>query len=340
MTNKLFHTLAILAVALFVGQTPQLMAQSTPVPDGVGPIALFENHRLRVPREPGVAVHQNTGSQQDAIGQGLAKAKVYKFRTVDYPAATNTPIFDYNDGSAVGYFLFGKNSPQTAFYYKGTTNYILTVPGAFASSLIGINAHGQMVGSYSDSNGNHGFLYDGKTFTTLDFPNSGSTEADGINSSGEIVGTFLDHSIKAHGFLYTNGTFTQFDCPNSSGTLASGINSTGEIVGSCYYDSAYHGFLLSNKIYSAIDFPGAQSTSANGINDAGSIAGCYDPASTSGCYLNATTTHGFTYINGVFTQVDVGGGAVATGLNRITDTKNVVGYYQDSVGELHGVIGK
>ncbi len=330
MTNKSFHTLAILAVAFFAGQGPQLMAQSTPVPDGIGPIALFGNYRQRVPRKPRAAVRQSTGSQQDAVAQGLAKTKAYKFRTVDYPAATNTPIFDYNDGIAVGYFVFG-TSDSTAFYYKGTTNYILTVPGSYDGELIGINAHGQMVGGYDDSKGGHGFLYDGKTFTTLDFPKAIVTGANGINSSGEIVGAFWGNDQIPHGFLYTNGTFTQLDCPNSSATYASGINASGEIVGSCWYNSAYHGFLLSNKIYTAIDFPGAESTNANGINDAGAIAGNYE---------DATTTHGFTYVSGAFTQVDVGGGAVATALNRITNTKNVVGYYQDSLGELHGVIGK
>jgi probable HAF family extracellular repeat protein len=330
MTNKLFPTLAILAVASFAGQAPQSMAQSEPVPDGISPIALFWNHRLRVPRKPQAVVRQSTDSQQDAVAQGMAKTKVYKFRTVDYPAATNTPIFDYNDGTAVGYFIFG-SSDTTAFYYKGTTNHTLTVPGSSDGVLSGINVHGQMVGGYDDPKGSHGFLYDGKNFTTLDFPNSIYTGPSGINSSGEIVGSFFGNNQIVHGFLYANGTFTQLDCPNSGATFASGINSSGEIVGSCYYNSAYHGFLLTNKVYTAIDFPGAESTNANGINDAGAIAGNYQ---------DATTTHGFTYISGVFTQVDVGGGAVATVLNRITNAKNVVGYYQDSVGELHGVIGK
>lgn len=331
MTNKLFHTLAILAVALLAGQGSQLMAQSTPVPDGISPIALLTNRWLHVPLKPRAAVRPSAGSQQDAVAQGQAKTKAYKFRTVDYPAATNTPIFDYNDGIAVGYFVFG-SSTANAFYYKGTTNYTLTVPGSSYTTLTGINAHGQMVGEYDDSKGDHGFLYDGKNFTTLDFPKAVYTVPSGINSSGEIVGIFWGNDQIPHGFLYANSAFTQLDCPNSSATYASGINSGGEIVGSCWYNSAYHGFLLINKNYTAIDYPGAATTNANGINDAGAIAGDYE---------NATgANHGFTDIDGAFTQVDVGGGAAATVLNRITNTKNVVGYYQDSVGELHGVIGK
>jgi hypothetical protein len=328
MTNKMFHPLAILALAFFSGQTPQSMAQSIPVPDGIGPIALRESHRLHLSRKPRAVVSQNSAPQQDAVAP--AKTKVYKFRTVDYPAATNTPIFDYNDGIAVGDFLFG-NSDESAFYYKGTTNYILTAPGSYAGGLAGINAHGQMVGGYDDSKGGHGFLYDGKNFTTLDFPKASYTSANGINSSGEIVGVFVDINQIAHGFSYIGGTFTQLDCPNSGATSASGINSSGEIVGSCFYNSTYHGFLLANGTYTAIDFPGGTLTDANGINDAGAIAGDYE---------DTTTTHGFTYVSGLFTQVDVGGGAVATALNRITNTNNLVGYYQDAVGELHGVIGK
>jgi hypothetical protein len=79
-----------------------------------------------------------------------------------------------------------------------------------------------------------------------------------------------------------------------------------------------------------LDYPEALETLAFGINDAGSIAGYYID--------RAGLTHGFTYIGGVFTPVDVPG-ATATMIYRINNKNNVVGMVLDSLGELHGVIG-
>ncbi len=148
------------------------------------------------------------------------------------------------------------------------------------------------------------------------------------------MGDYTDSSDVQHGFLYQQGKFTNIDFPGNGGeTVAYGINSTGEIVGYYFLNSFIHGFLRNaSGTYSTIDYPAAEYTYPGGINDAGSIAGTFID--------DNVDIHGFTYIGGVFTQVDVGGGAVITSLTRITNTKNVVGSYQDSLGEYHGIIGK
>jgi probable HAF family extracellular repeat protein len=89
------------------------------------------------------------------------------------------------------------------------------------TDALGINAMGQIVGTYHDaSSGHHGFLYSGGTYTTLDDPSAGSgfgkgTDAWGINASGQIVGDYTDSSNKEHGFLYNpnGGTYTTLDDP-------------------------------------------------------------------------------------------------------------------------------
>jgi probable HAF family extracellular repeat protein len=69
----------------------------------------------------------------------------------------------------------------------------LDVPGAIGSTLVtGINASGQIVGSYGDAGGNgHGFLLENGRYTTLDVPGSDYTAAMGINDSGQIVGYYI-----------------------------------------------------------------------------------------------------------------------------------------------------
>ncbi|MGA8491553.1 MAG: hypothetical protein WB711_14095 [Terriglobales bacterium] len=331
MTRKLFYSLAILGLTFLPGQGHVLMAQSAPSASG----ALNVPTGIR-PGFPGLlnfhtGALQGIGSHQHAAPSGLTKQKVYQFRTVDFPAATSSLIYDFADGIAAGYYSF--STSETAFYFKGITNHTLKVPGATVSAVYGVNAAGHMVGGFNDSKGVHGFLYDGTTFVTLNDPAASvyGTSAVGINDAGQIVGTYYDINNVPHAFVYTNGAYTNFDCPNSDGTNAAGINSSGQIVGFCWYNSTYHGFLLSNNAYTPIDFPQAALTYLYGINDSGAVAGTFEDASG--------PFHGFTYSGGLFNQVDVLGGTTDTFLIRIKNNGAVVGFAYDSLNESHGIIG-
>ena len=214
MTRKLYHSLIILALTFLALQGQMLMAQSAPAASG-----LINAPFGARPGFPGLPVfptgaRQKTGTRTDAAALGLTTQKVYQFRTVDFPAATSSQLYDFADGKAGGYYAFG--SSETAFYFKGITNHTLKVPGATASTVFGINAAGHMVGTFNDSKGPHGFLYDGTKFVTLDDPAASSygTSAMGINDAGVIVGTYNDINDVPHGFLF-NGDYTNFDCPNS-----------------------------------------------------------------------------------------------------------------------------
>jgi uncharacterized membrane protein len=82
----------------------------------------------------------------------------------------------------------------------------IDVPGAVKGTVAnGINASGQIVGTYQDSVGFHGFELTTKgIFITIDVPGAiaGTTEAFGINSQGQISGFFTD-SLGVHGFVAT-----------------------------------------------------------------------------------------------------------------------------------------
>ena len=98
----------------------------------------------------------------------------------------------------LGLLLGGRHVAQAASF----TFTPIDVPGAFFTEALGINPRGQIVGSYSDSTGEHGFLYDRGVFTTIDPPGTSFTIARGINPSGQIVGSYFD-STEGHGFLAT-----------------------------------------------------------------------------------------------------------------------------------------
>jgi uncharacterized membrane protein len=78
---------------------------------------------------------------------------------------------------------------------------IIDIPGATRTAAVGINAAGQIAGSYNDSSVNqHGFLLDEGTFTTIDVPGATHTAVVGISAAGRIVGNYMDSSGTIHGF--------------------------------------------------------------------------------------------------------------------------------------------
>src|SRR5262245_24716894 len=73
-----------------------------------------------------------------------------------------------------------------------------TLDDPFALSgtrALGINAAGQIVGSYQNAGGDHGFFYSSGTYTILDDPlASQGTVASGINAADLIVGSYSVNS--------------------------------------------------------------------------------------------------------------------------------------------------
>jgi probable HAF family extracellular repeat protein len=87
-------------------------------------------------------------------------------------------------------------------------------PNSTSSLVNTINARGDMVGNYTDADGNtHGFLLRKGKFSTIDFPGASFTAARSINARGDVAGRFEDAAGNDHGFLLSNGHFTQIDVP-------------------------------------------------------------------------------------------------------------------------------
>jgi len=224
---------------------------------------------------------------------------------------------------------------KTAFadaIYSFTT---IDYPGAAVTRASGVNATGQIVGSFDDTSGlTHGFLDIGGRFVQLDHPGTRcsslpcGTSAGGINDSGQIVGGFHDQ-IGSHGFLYSGGSFSTIDFPGAVGqTTASGINDTGQIVGGFALSIFVGGcFLYSGGSFTAINVPHAEGC---GINNSGQIVGDF---------YDGGPNRGFLYSGGSFTTIAVPG-ASYTFARGINDAGEIVGSYFDAAMNLYGFLEK
>jgi uncharacterized membrane protein len=328
MNKNLLRSLAILALALSASQSQMSMGQSNPDHGSGGPYLIDVRHRLDSMRRSAASASLNTRDRAGALG--ARKIKAYRFRSIDYPGATDSGANDSNGHTIVGEFSDSATTYARAFYLTRTTYYTVNIPGAIESFFVGINTPGQMVGNYYDSS-EHGFVYDGKDISTFDVPGSyGSTDATDISDSGVIVGDYFDNFLHQHGFVDKDGVFTTLDFPGATRTFAAGINSSGAIVGAYIDTAGEHGFLLNNGVYSAIDFPLSIDTAAFGVNDGGDVTGTFIDANH--------LTHGFIYSSGAFRQVDVNG-AAETYLYRMAKDGTVVGYILDGLREAHGIVG-
>jgi probable HAF family extracellular repeat protein len=113
----------------------------------------------------------------------------------------------------------------------------LRVPGGTEVIPNAINDRGEIVGSYTDAQGQvHGFLYRGGTFFTIHVPGSSTTRAVDINKWGTIAGNFDSHS-----YVLQHGVFSTVDAPGAFETEAHAINDRGDIAGQALEPNDFDG---------------------------------------------------------------------------------------------------
>jgi hypothetical protein len=235
--------------------------------------------------------------------------------------------------------LFGE--PAIAeITYNYTT--LPDVPGAmYVNTFSGISGR-NIVGTYTDSNGQHGFLYDGTNYHTLDVPpafGANATAVNGIDGSN-IVGVYGVNSPglgagAGYGFLFNGTKYQTFEAPGTtpdeSVTYFQGI-SGGTILGS-YWDavSGVSGiFLYNGTNYEPLEIPlPIDATAVLGISG-GTIVGYY--------YESNSAWQGFLYnYNSKSFQLLNVPGATLTLASGISGS-NIVGSYLDSSSGAHGFL--
>lgn len=141
-----------------------------------------------------------------------------------------TAINDSNQ--IIGQFISPSDRTTHSFLYTGTS---LTDLGLFGKTSLyaqDINNHGQVVGTFQDSQGiTHGFLYKigDNNITEL---GTGPSGALGINDLGQIVGFIYDAlGIQKPAIYIGNGEWSELPTPYTYRNNAVEINEAGQIVG-------------------------------------------------------------------------------------------------------------
>ena len=215
-------------------------------------------------------------------------------------------------------------------------------PGSVFTQARGINALGDIVGSYTDtSDVAHAFLLRKGVYTNIDVPNAAVTlGARAINAQGDIVGSFLDASSSPHGYLLSDGQFTQIDYPGASGSFSFGINNAGHITGS-HFDASGNesGFIFKGGVFKDVHVPGSFTTAAYFAQDNGQVL--------VGDTMDSDGHHGFIRIKpGAFQLIDFPGTSIpCTGARWINQQEDIVGFFtfvddpDDCTGEnSHGFL--
>lgn len=232
-------------------------------------------------------------------------------------------------------FLFGALVlAEPSFTYTS-----VDVQGASSTTASGINARGDIVGSYVDTSGQHGYLLSDQGVTSIDYPGAVATQARGINNRGEIVGTHQGPNLHTpgfggdiHGFLLDrDGEFTPVDYPDHINTIAEHITATGVILG-CYHDhdtmGSMHGIMVDSRTgFSILDVPASMNN--GGTPDAGVIAGLFTDM--------MGKSHGYLLSDGTFTPFDFPG-SISTAAWDMNPSGDVVGTYADTATKVHGFL--
>ena len=211
------------------------------------------------------------------------------------------------------------------------------VPNALLTSASGVNARGDVVGSYRDAgNRVRGFLLRDGVFTTINAPYEGVTVTDarGISPDGDIVGTYRiagERSVDIHGFLLTkHGEFVRVDFPGHKNTIPQRISPDGTIYG-CYHDDDTMGSMRGMAI-------GRDGTAETDIEASMHNGATPDGRRIAGLFTDMMTGRqdGYLLEDGVLTILRVPGSS-QTAAWDMNPTGDIVGVYRNASG-FHGFL--
>ena len=131
------------------------------------------------------------------------------------------------------------------FLLSGGRYTTIDFPGSTFTILSGINAQGDITGSYQAGGLPYGFLLNGGDYTSIGFAGATFTNTTGLNTRGDIVGRYTANGV-THGYLLSSGQFSTFDYPGANYTGLTMIDPRGTILGRyrTAADNQFHGFLL------------------------------------------------------------------------------------------------
>jgi uncharacterized membrane protein len=211
------------------------------------------------------------------------------------------------------------------------------VAGALGTSVQGINARGDVSGTYVDAAGrSHGFLRIDGVVTTIDYPGADGTEVLGVGPDGDVVGAHWnddEERVAFHGFRRTaGGAFQPVHYPGHLYEIPQRILPDGTILG-CRHDhdlmASMTGMMIARAESSEITPFASMSNGAT--PDRHQIVGFYTNMN-----VMPSRSEGFTIENGVFKPFLIPGSNLTTAWD-VNPRGDIVGVYRNSAG-VHGYV--
>lgn len=235
---------------------------------------------------------------------------------------------------AIAVVLISASIPAFAETYTYTT--IDDPLGVDGNETDGMSGN-YIIGNYNDASNNlHGYEYNIATsaYMTITPPTATGSTAYGIDGNN-VVGAYGDGSGNVYGYVYniaTESYMTIIDPVAPTDSEARGIS--GSIIVGDYGDSTgYHGYFYNGSTFTTLDDPDGLPgyTIPQGVFG-DDIVGVYHDPSGSG-------TDGFVYniLTATWTTIDDPFGVARTNAYGISGN-NIVGYYADVSGLIHGFL--
>lgn len=233
------------------------------------------------------------------------------------------------------------NSALAPTAFGASTTYVgvfepIEKPGAIATRAFGINARGDIVGSYTDGTGTHGYVLSQGVFTRVDYPGAATTEAWGINPRGDIIGRYTRADVPGiRGFLLRHGNFTDISIGNHLITLPTKIGASGEIVG-CFHETSglvdMYGYVQRGGDVSVFTLPSTVAPAGSAAMHNGVVPGGRTIVGLT--FPSPGRSRGYVISDNNLTYLDAPGSTVTSAWD-VNPQGTIVGSY-DAAGRTHG----
>jgi hypothetical protein len=221
---------------------------------------------------------------------GIEQAFIYKYRLGRFSVPFSEPSDTggvtrgrgiNNSRTVCGEYLNASDGTFHGYLLEHPDFVEFDVPGALHTIPLGINNHGNFVGTviFSDSTQLAFGNVNGR-LETFAVPDATATFAYQLNANNDIIGYYLDDAGIAHGYTRDRVGNLRFpiDVPDSNGTFLFGNNDSNWAVGrytNPFTPGAHGLYFITPDDILTFDYPGSVFTSLNGINKNGIVCGYY-----------------------------------------------------------------
>ena len=282
--------------------------------------------------------HTIVASETDAAGNTGTASLTFTLATNTATAPSNLTLATANGNENSAVFLARSIGILTSYVYSDVAD------AGNTSFLQSINAAGQALGTYRDSNNiRRGFIYDSSSGMPIDVPtpDGRNTNVQSITDAGQVLGTYFDDNNVLVPFVFDSrtNTYITINDPGFSRATIQGVNGSDQILGYSFDVNGQHAFLYdsASKTFTPINDPlpaDVSSSLGQALNDAGQVLGSYRDG--------GNIAHAFVYDPGSLSYIEITNPAAAPGdstyAQSINSSGQVLAYYVDVNSVVHSFI--